>query len=308
MSNKRASVAARYRTFSSETPLRSLVEINEDDVEKGETEQQEQTESLMATRREILIQDDDDIDNSRGSGSNDTIPRLIQRDMPHYQSGSQVSVLNRNAEWKLSYGYDFFHTMLRWPTQRSIFVLLCIWTIMVCCFACVYQAIDDILPSVDCGLGKAGDPIRFPGAFAFSLETCTTVGYGLPSGNNAFFERCPGLQLVIYFQMVYSMLFNAFLLAFFFSRLARSETRAHQVLFSDKAIIEYRDGKWLFHARIYDLDAAQPIVEAHLRVYVASWTGYQRQFGLDRQPHLLHALRLLSPNDELGGVMFTSSK
>lgn len=121
-----------------------------------------------------------------------------------------------------------------------------------------------------------------------------------------FFENCPGLQVVIYFQMVFSMLFNAFLLAFFFSRLARSETRSNQMLFSNKAIIERRGGKWLFHARIYDLDAAKPVVEAHVRLYAVSWTSYERQTYQEIQPHLLHTMRLLQPNDELGAVVFTS--
>jgi hypothetical protein len=106
--------------------------------------------------------------------------------------------------------------------------------------------------------------------------------------------------------MVFSMLFNAFLLAFFFARLARAETRGHQVLFSNKAIIEHRHGKWLFHARIYDLDAAQPVVEAHVRLYVISWTSYDNQVEQEVQPHLLHTMRLLQPNDELGAAMFTS--
>ena len=84
----------------------------------------------------------------------------------------------------------------------------------------------------------------FSAAFAFSLETTTTVGYGLPGSSNAFFEGCPELQVVIYFQMLMSILFNAFLFAFFFARVARCETRGIQVVFSQKAIIKrLRNGR-----------------------------------------------------------------
>lgn len=41
------------------------------------------------------------------------------------------------------------------------------------------QSVD---PNQACGLGEPGNPIKFYGAFAFSLETTTTVGYGLPNG------------------------------------------------------------------------------------------------------------------------------
>ena len=96
---------------------------------------------------------------------------------------------------------------------------------MVAVFALIYQKLDnDFYIDEECGLGSSGNPIDFAGAFAFSLDTCTTVGYSLPGGdNNAFFEHCPKLQTVLYFEMVFSMLFNAFLFSFFFARLSRPE-------------------------------------------------------------------------------------
>lgn len=93
----------------------------------------------------------------------------------------------------------------------------------------------------------------------------TTVGYGLPSSvsgaspwvvlgccvrfsltrfdwvsfreRTAFFQNCPQLQVAIYFQMVWSMMFNAFLFAFFYSRIGRGEIRGIQVVFSKHAIV-----------------------------------------------------------------------
>ena len=102
------------------------------------------------------------------------------------------------------------------------------------------------------------------------------------------------------------MLFNGFLFAFLFARTSRCEKRGAQMLFSDKAIIEVRDGKWMLHVRIYDFDAAQPVVEAHVKMYCVSWRDYERQTRHLVQPHLLHHMRVLQPTDELGANLFTS--
>ena len=186
---------------------------------------------------------------------------------------------------------DWFHVALRYSTGTSVFWLLFIWTAFIVLFALLFQWVDVMYSGTDCGLGK----LPFGGYFAFSLETTTTVGYGLPGSTNAFFENCPGIQFVIYLQMVWSMLYNAFLFAFFFSRLGRCEARASQVIFSNKAVVRRNEstGKWEFRFRVSDIDAAHPIVEAHVRVYV-------------RKGSELIPLRLLKPDDDNGAVLFLS--
>ena len=66
----------------------------------------------------------------------------------------------------------------------------------------MYVLIDSREPDVECGLSNRGDPIEFYGAFAFALETTTTVGYGLPGGGNGFFENCPGKSALVLFYCV----------------------------------------------------------------------------------------------------------
>lgn len=191
--------------------------------------------------------------------------------------------------------HDWFHVLLRRPTWESLLFLLVIWTVAIIIFAGFYMAADRNDPAVNCGLGMAESPIEFHGAFAFSLETCTTVGYGLPSSSNAFFDRCASIQAVIYFQMVWSMLFNAIMFAFFYSRVARCDARAVQVIFSDKAIVSINRGQMRFQARVFDVDARLPVVEAHVRMYAV----------MKNKP-VPRPLRLLQPNDELGGMLFLS--
>ena len=91
-------------------------------------------------------------------------------------------------------------------------LIVTLWTALIVIFDGLYCAMDRKDAEVRCGLGPAGDPISFHGAFAFSLETATMVGYGIPNGVNFFFENWPLLQVAIYFQMVVTMFFNGILL------------------------------------------------------------------------------------------------
>ena len=77
-------------------------------------------------------------------------------------------------------------------------------------------------------------------------------------------------------------------------------------MFSNKAIIEKRDGKWLFHVRMYDLDSKLPIVEAHVRFYCVNWDDYENSVKRHQQPQLVQVMRIMKPNDELGAVIFSS--
>eukprot|EP00522_Entomoneis_paludosa_P016587 CAMPEP_0172452828 /NCGR_PEP_ID=MMETSP1065-20121228/10367_1 /TAXON_ID=265537 /ORGANISM="Amphiprora paludosa, Strain CCMP125" /LENGTH=360 /DNA_ID=CAMNT_0013204949 /DNA_START=118 /DNA_END=1200 /DNA_ORIENTATION=+ len=167
---------------------------------------------------------------------------------------------------------------------------------MILIFAGFYVWQDNQNPNKNCGLGEEGQPIAFGPAFAFSLETCTTVGYGLPNSVNSYFERgCGALQFIIYLQMVWSMMFNAFLFAFFYNRLGRCEARGAQVVMSNKAIVHKEHGQVRFQFRIFDVDARYPVVEAHVRVYAVS-----------KNRPVPRMLRILQPDDDMGGVLFLS--
>ena len=122
-----------------------------------------------------------------------------------------------------------------------------------------------------------------------------SVGYTLPSGSNAFFNQCPGIQMLIYTQMVFSMMFNAFLFAFFYTRVGKADSRGNQILFSSKAIVSIVDGQVRFQVRMYDVDALHPVLEATIRMYVVTKS----------QP-VPKRVRVLQPNDEFGSMLFLS--
>ncbi|KAL3915703.1 MAG: hypothetical protein SGILL_005520 [Bacillariaceae sp.] len=227
----------------------------------------------------------------------DDLPRLVRRDREYHQSSNKVYIRHNQGTriYKLL-KYNWFHVFLRWKTRYSLTLMISFWTILILVFAGFYVAYDRVEPNLACGLGDEGQPISFAGAFAFSLETCTTVGYGLPNGVNSFFNPgCSGLQVIIYFQMIWSLIFNAFLITFLYNRIGRSETRSTQVIFSNKALVSIVDGQIRFQVRIFDCDAKHPVVEAHVRMYCI----------MKHRP-VPRPLRILQPDDELGATMFLS--
>mmetsp|Transcript_23378 Transcript_23378/g.34651 ORF Transcript_23378/g.34651 Transcript_23378/m.34651 type:complete len:646 (-) Transcript_23378:344-2281(-) len=226
-------------------------------------------------------------------------PRLIERNMAFGQSANEVSIRHKRniglKKWLLLKN-DWFHVLLRVETFPSLCGLLSIWTTIVMIFVGIYMGIDRSYAGTNCGLGQEGNYISFGAAFAFSLETATTVGYGLPGSSNAFFENCAWLQVFIYVQMVFAMMFNAFLFAFFFARLGKCEARGVQVVFSKKCLLSFNEqGKWCLQIRVHDADARYPIVEAHIRIYVKT------KFSKELIP-----LRIAQPDDDMGTVCWVS--
>lgn len=200
----------------------------------------------------------------RSNGSQVFLPRLIKRDMIFHQSHNKMAVQNINEKrlFKLLLK-DWFHVLLRINTVVSVFILIVIWTVMLLLFALLYFWVDNSVffgggTDQSCGLGDEGADLTWAAAFAFAMETATTVGYGLPSSSNAFFETgCIHVQASIYFQMVFNMLFNAFMFAFFYSQLSKSETRSIQLVFSNKLVIRINDDNQVCASvRCYDLDSA----------------------------------------------------
>ena len=81
-----------------------------------------------------------------------------------------------------------------------------------------------------------------------------TATDGLPGSANGFFQsNCNGLQIAITFQMIWSMLSNAFLVSFFFCLMSKSEKRSIQIIFSKKLCVNVTDGKVCVNVRCYDL-------------------------------------------------------
>ena len=133
-------------------------------------------------------------------------------------------------------------------------------TSVVVLFTGLYLAIDG--KGSTCGLAAAGSDLDMHTALAFSIETMTTIGYGLPHDNAAFFSGCFSLTIAVYAQALVFLLMNppalpalpaqalvfllmnAGLVGIIFTRVGHATTRANQIIFSDKAAIRCVRGRF----------------------------------------------------------------
>lgn len=103
----------------------------------------------------------------------------------------------------------------------------------------------------------------FTGAFLFSVETQTTIGYGFRSVT----EACPVAVIVVVSQSVFSCLIDAVMIGCIFAKIARPKKRAATLKFSRNAVIAQRDGQLCFMFRVGDIRMSH-LYEAHMRAYL----------------------------------------
>ena len=142
----------------------------------------------------------------------------------------------------------------------------------------------------------------FQAAFGFSVITASTIGYGFTGAAEPFFYDCPAFVVVVYFQVIASLIMNAFVVGVILQRVGRADTRSHQVICSDKACIRCIGGHFYFSFQVYDLDRRHPVVEAHIRCYAV----FHETDGKNTALFQTRFMRIQNPNDELGGVLFLS--
>lgn len=87
------------------------------------------------------------------------------------------------------------------------------------------------------------------GAFLFSLETQTTIGYG----GRQVTPECPEGVVLLVVQTIIGLLITCSMLGLTFAKLSRPKNRANTVVFSKRAIITLRDSKLCLMFRVADL-------------------------------------------------------
>ncbi|KAM4698967.1 ATP-sensitive inward rectifier potassium channel 15 isoform 1-T3 [Discoglossus pictus] len=79
----------------------------------------------------------------------------------------------------------------------------------------------------------------FTGAFLFSMESQTTIGYGF----RFITEECPAAIFLLVAQLVLTTLIEIFITGTFLAKIARPKKRAETIKFSKNAVITKHDGK-----------------------------------------------------------------
>ncbi|XP_063697110.1 G protein-activated inward rectifier potassium channel 3-like isoform X2 [Culicoides brevitarsis] len=100
----------------------------------------------------------------------------------------------------------------------------------------------------------------YTSAFLFSIETQTTIGYGVRTTT----EECPEAIFMVCLQSVWGLIMQAFMVGIVFAKMTRPKQRAQTLLFSKNAVICQRDGTLCLMFRIGDMRKSH-IIGANVR-------------------------------------------
>lgn len=89
----------------------------------------------------------------------------------------------------------------------------------------------------------------FPKCLLFSIETQTTIGYGVSYPNT----DCDGTLFMVYMQITIGIMLDNLLLGFMFVKFAQPKKRQKTILFSKNACITHHEGELAIQIRVGDL-------------------------------------------------------
>uniref|UniRef100_A0A0B7A7Z3 Uncharacterized protein n=1 Tax=Arion vulgaris TaxID=1028688 RepID=A0A0B7A7Z3_9EUPU len=93
----------------------------------------------------------------------------------------------------------------------------------------------------------------FAGIFLFSMETQTTIGYGMVYPN----AHCTATVPLMFIQVVVGLFLETLMLGAIFVKIARPKYRANTILFSRDAVINQQNGKLVLQIRVGDIRRSQ---------------------------------------------------
>ncbi|XP_030649858.1 ATP-sensitive inward rectifier potassium channel 12 isoform X2 [Chanos chanos] len=182
------------------------------------------------------------------------------------KKNGQCNVEFSNMEDKpRRYLADIFTTCvdIRWRYLLLIFcsTFLISWLI----FGIIFYSVSLAHGDFDDHRGKKWKPCilhveGFLGAFLFSIETQTTIGYGW----RCVTEECPVAVVTVVVQSIVGCIIDSFMIGTIMAKMARPKKRNQTLLFSQNAVIALRDGKLCLMWRVGNLRRSH-IVEAHVR-------------------------------------------
>ena len=154
---------------------------------------------------------------------------------------------------------DMFHTIMdaKWRYFMLLFTLsfLISWLF----FAAVWYLVVHVRRGINC----VDNVDSFVSAFLFSLETQVTIGYG----GRAVTDECPEGVIILIIQTIIGTFINCALLGLLFAKLARPKNRGKTIVFSKRAVISLRDGKYCLMYRYVDL-RERKLLDSNMRLVI----------------------------------------
>ncbi|XP_037543775.1 ATP-sensitive inward rectifier potassium channel 15 [Nematolebias whitei] len=177
----------------------------------------------------------------------------VQRRIVSKDGHNNVQIDNVEGMVKL-YLHDIWTTVvdMKWRYKLTLFASTFIMTWFI--FGVVFYLIGLGNGDYDVGLNATHTPCvmnveTLTGAFLFSLESQTTIGYGF----RCISEECPLAIFTLVAQLVITGLAEIFVTGAFLAKLARPKKRAETIKFSQFAVICRHQGKLCLMVRVANM-------------------------------------------------------
>jgi hypothetical protein len=150
--------------------------------------------------------------------------RLVDRSAPFEQSKGKMFIRRVIPTFLKHFNYsrDWFHSILNLQTHFIFLIIACAYLLSITLWAAWWWIIRD-----RCGMKFSS----YKDAFFISLETISTIGYGVP---DYYYDQCSDAFFVIFSEYMVGLVLDACCIGLIFSRIARPLLRARTVCLSGK--------------------------------------------------------------------------
>lgn len=187
----------------------------------------------------------------------------VERRVVSKDGHSNICIDNVEGMVKL-YLHDIWTTVvdMKWRYKLTLFVstFLITWFFFGMLFYLIAMAHNDLdieqaSNHTPCVMNVA----TLTGAYLFSLESQTTIGYGF----RHISEECPLAIITLVLQLVLTGLAEIFVTGTFLAKLARPKKRAETIMFSQLALVSKHKGKLCVMVRVANMRKS-PLVQCQL--------------------------------------------
>lgn len=187
----------------------------------------------------------------------DHIPTLVEGG--YNVGGSKVKYEGANIGIHL-WTRDFFITIVNLDTHKLLGCVAIVYLIVFLFWSGIWMIIMKYYPSC-----LNGDQGSYAEAFAFSVITQMTIGYGNTNPGD-----CWTAAWLVTLQAITALLLESITLGVIFARISHPSQRSRSIFISNKAVIARRDGILKFMFRVADIRSTQ-VVEPRVKVYMYTW-------------------------------------
>eukprot|EP00041_Stephanoeca_diplocostata_P007203 m.100196 g.100196 ORF g.100196 m.100196 type:complete len:650 (-) comp16777_c0_seq2:156-2105(-) len=241
------------------------------------------------------VTQDDTLDRVAGAriakllnGSSKPPFRLVQPKAVHSSKYPKFNVKGKHRRtvfpW-VAASKGWWHTIVHAGTMTLLLAVFSAYMVVFLFFTWIYMLISE-----DCGLqlGENGRS-KFSDALYLSVETMTTIGYGVP---DPYYNGCGWGFICVIGQSLLGFMMNAVLFGTVFSRVSRAQRRAVSIKFAPTACIREVWGRFFLCIQVVEARQYQVISNT-----VAMYCALQDKYT--DTPYQLHYLRTIRPDDTI---------